>query len=115
MACARQRMPAASQRWLYPFYLSGLVSCVLWHCHNIRDGLLVLVFSLGVKGGLDVGKGGGSGVLVLVEGVGLADGLEQLVGCAGQEGLPDVLQVTHELGFAAVELLGVAVDEQVSR
>ena len=30
-----------------------------------------------------------------------------------EEGLPDVLQVPHELGFAAIELLGVALHKQV--
>ena len=65
------------------------------------------------EGGLDVVEGGDSSVLILVEGAGLADGLEQLVVGAREEGLPDVLQVPHELGFAAIELLGVALHKQV--
>ena len=66
--------------------LTGLLFTGLW--------FLVILF-LGVEGGGDVVEGGSGGVLVLVKGAGLADGFEQFVGRAGEEGLPDVLQVAH--------------------
>ena len=66
--------------------LTGLLFTGLW--------FLVFLF-LRVEGGGDVVEGGSGGVLVLVEGAGLADGFEQFVGRAGEEGLPDVLQVAH--------------------
>ena len=56
---------------------------------------MLFLFFLGIEGGGGVVEGGGGGVLVLVQGAGLADGLEELVVGAGQEGLLDVLQMAH--------------------
>ncbi len=79
-------MPQHTGLLLTGLLLTGLLFTGLW--------FLVILF-LGGEGGGDVVEGGSGGVLVLVEGAGLADGFEQFVGRAGEEGLPDVLQVAH--------------------